>query len=408
MTLHPEQLAVPAESCPLPLSSADELKLAQRLMSFDSSHDEGIRTCTDFALGWLEGHEIRARTFDLDGLPVLDATVGEGPVTVVLHAHIDVVPGKKEQFIPHVDHEFLWGRGAYDMKGATAAMFCVMADIAALAEPLGIRVRLLSVPDEEDDKPKDLRGTEAAVQRGLVGDFVVCGEPTDLHVGIQAKGVLDVRIEVEGRGAHGATPWLGVNAIERAMDVIDRLKLLPFAQESSRFYDRPSINLGRISGGDRINQVPERCVMDVDIRFLPEQPVERVREELMTLAVPGCRVTEMYRRPPAKVDTKNPFLVRLREAARAHASDEVQLVGRDGTNDGTYFLQRGIPSVEFGPIGSGHHGPAEKVSIRSLRAYRLALLDFLHAVAADVDQLTGLVQPHGIDEDLREESRSLL
>lgn len=410
MTLHPEQLAVPIDTCAIALSAADELQLSQRLVTFDSSQPEGIRTCTDFALGWLEGHEIRARTFDLEGLPVLDATVGEGPVTVVLHAHLDVVPGKKDQFIPHVDNEFLWGRGAYDMKGATAAMFCVMSDLAAqdAREPLGIRVRLLCVPDEEDDKPKELRGTEAAVQRGLVGDFVICGEPTDLHVGIQAKGVLDVRIEVEGRGAHGATPWLGVNAIERAMDVFDRLKLLPFAQESSRFYDRPSINLGRISGGDRINQVPERCIMDVDIRFLPEQPVERVREELMTLAVPGCRVTEMYRRPPAKVDSKDPFLVRLRAAARLHSADEVQLVGRDGTNDGTYFLQRGIPSVEFGPVGSGHHGPQEKVTIRSLRAYRVALLDFLHSVATDVEQLTGLVHPHAIDEDLREESRSLL
>ncbi|MCW2926630.1 MAG: family metallopeptidase [Thermoleophilia bacterium] len=409
MTLHPEQLAVPTDACAIAPCSADELQVAQRLISFDSSHDDGIRTCTDFALGWLEGHDLRARTFDLDGLPILDATVGEGPVTVVLHAHLDVVPGKKEQFIPHVDSEFLWGRGAYDMKGATAAMFCVMADLAALDPPLPIRVRLLCVPDEEDDKPKEIRGTEAAVNRGLVGDFVVCGEPTDLHVGIQAKGVLDVRIEVEGRGAHGATPWLGVNAIERAMDIFDRLKLLPFAQESSRFYDRPSINLGRISGGDRINQVPERCVLDVDIRYLPEQPVERVREELMSLAVPGCRVIETFRRPPAKVDTKDPFLIRLREAIRGHAEGDVQLVGRDGTNDGTYFLQRGIPSVEFGPIGSGHHGPAEKVSIRSLRAYRLALLDFLHSVAADAEQLAGRVpNEYARDEQNADEHRSLL
>jgi succinyl-diaminopimelate desuccinylase len=409
VNLHPEQLAVPLDDCAVELCKADELQLAQRLISFESSHEEGIRTCTDFALGWLEGHDIRARTFDLDGLPILDATIGEGPVTVVLHAHLDVVPGKKEQFIPHVDSELLWGRGAYDMKGATAAMFCVMADLAALhaREPLGIRVRLLCVPDEEDDKPKEIRGTEAAVNRGLVGDFVICGEPTDLHVGIQAKGVLDVRIEVEGRGAHGATPWLGVNAIERAMDIFDRLKLLPFAQESSRFYDRPSINLGRIKGGDRINQVPERCVLDVDIRYLPEQRVERVREELMTLAVPGCRVTEMFRRPPAKVDTKNPFLLHLREATRKHATGEVQLVGRDGTNDGTYFLQRGIPSVEFGPVGSGHHGPAEKVTIRSLRVYRLALLDFLDTVRRDADALAGQVHPHGIDERVKE-SRSLL
>lgn len=409
MTLHPEQLAVPLESCPIELCSADELALAKRLISFDSSHDEGIKTCTDFAFGWLEGHDIHARTFDLDGLPILDATIGEGPVTVVLHAHLDVVPGRKEQFIPHVDHEFLWGRGSYDMKGATATMFCVMADLAALhkREPLGIRVRMLSVPDEEDDKPKEVRGTEAAVSRGLVGDFVVCGEPTDLHVGVQAKGVLDVRIEVEGRGAHGATPWLGVNAIERAMDIYDRLKLLPFAQESSRFYDRPSINLGRISGGDRINQVPERCVLEVDIRYLPEQRVERVREELMTLAVPGCRVIETFRRPPAKVSTKDPFLTRLREATARHSGREVQLVGRDGTNDGTYFLQRGIPSVEFGPVGGGHHGPAEKVSVRSLRQYRLALLDFLESVRRDASELAGRVEPKGLDEH-PEERRSLL
>ena len=409
MTLHPHQLAVPTDSCAIALSAADELQLAQRLMTFDSSHPDGIRTCTEFALGWLEGHEIRARTIDLDGLPILDATIGTGPVTIVLHAHLDVVPGKKEQFIPHVDTEFLWGRGAYDMKGASAAMFCVMADLAALQSagtPLPIRVRLLCVPDEEDDKPKEIRGTEFAVQQGLVGDFVVCGEPTDLHVGVQAKGVLDVRIEVEGRGAHGATPWLGVNAIERAMDIFDRLKLLPFAQESSRFYDRPSINLGRISGGDRINQVPERCILDVDIRYLPEQPVERVREELMSLAVPGCRVTEMFRRPPAKVSSTDPFLVLLRDAAAKHASEPVQLVGRDGTNDGTYFLQRGIPSVEFGPIGSGHHGPQEHVSIRSLREYRLALLDFLHAVAKDPESLADRVSP--VPDERVAEQRSLL
>lgn len=406
MTLHPRQSDVPVDACPLRLCAADELQLAQRLLTFDSSHPEGVRTCTDFALGWLEGHEIRARTFDLDGLPVLDATVGEGPVTVVLHAHLDVVPGRAEQFIPHVDAEFLWGRGAYDMKGATAAIFAVMADIAAQEAPPRVRVRLLCVPDEEDDTAKELRGNEAAVQRGLVGDFVVCGEPTDLHVGVQAKGVLDVRVEVEGRGAHGATPWLGVNAIERAMDVYDRLRMLPFAQESSRYYDRPSINLGRIHGGDRINQVPDRCVMDVDIRFLPEQPVERVREELMSLAVPGCRVTEMYRRPPARVSSTDPFLQRLQQAAQLHADTDVQLVGRDGTNDGTYFLQRGIPSVEFGPVGSGHHGPREKVSIESLRRYRLALLSFLHRVGADADELAGRVHPHGLED--REEPRSLL
>ena len=71
----------------------------------------------------------------------------------------------------------------------------------------------------------------------------------------------------------------------------------------------------------------------------------------------------------------------------------MQLVGRDGTNDGVHFLKRGIPSVEFGPLGSGHHGPEEKVSIRSLREYRIALLHFLHDVSERVDELTGVTVP---------------
>jgi len=392
---HPAQ-ELEGESCPIALTRADELQLAQRMISFDSSEPEGIRACTDYLSGWLESRDIAYTTLEADGLPLLSAKVGEGPVTVVLHTHIDVVPARSGQFIPHMDKEFLWGRGAYDMKGATAAMYCVMADLAALETPLPIKVRLLMVPDEESDREQSQYGTEVLVEQGHVGDFVICGEPTDMHIGVQAKGVLDVRLDVEGRTAHGATPWLGVNAIVRAMDVYDRLLSLPFAKESSRFYDRPSINLARIHGGDRLNVVPDRCTLEVDIRYLPEQPIERLREQLASL--PGCRLHEMQVRPPAKVATDNPFLQLLASASDAHHDEELQLVGRDGTNDGVHFLKRGIPSVEFGPAGSGHHGPEEKVSIRSLRQYRLALLGFLHSVAEQADALAGLTVPHSVSQ----------
>ena len=41
---------------------------------------------------------------------------------------------------------------------------------------------------------------------------------------------------------------------------------MPFSRESSELFDRPSINLGRIVGGDAPNKVPDACVMDVDSR----------------------------------------------------------------------------------------------------------------------------------------------
>lgn len=404
-TSHLAQAAVDSSACPIPLSGADELKLAQRMISYDSSDAEGIKACVGYLTGWLEARDISYTSFDVHGLPVVIATVGSGPVTIVLHTHIDVVPGSEGQFIPYVDREYLWGRGAYDMKGATAAMFTVLADIAPIADDLGITVRLVMVPDEETDEQREEYGTEQLVERGFLGDFVVCGEPTDFHVGIQAKGVLDVRIDVDGRSAHGATPWLGVNAIIKAMDVYDRLTTLPFAQESSAFYERPSINLGRIKGGDRLNQVPERCTLEVDIRFLPEQPIDRLRSELQSL--PGCRVSEITWRPPARVSTSNPFLKLLASAADSCTEHTVQLVGRDGTNDGVHFLKRGIPSVEFGPLGSGHHGPEEKVSIRSLREYRIALLHFLHAVSERVGELTGVTVPTVRESKPREASKDM-
>ena len=56
-------------------------------------------------------------------------------------------------------------------------------------------------------------------------------------------------------------------------------------------------------------------------------------------------------------------------------------VGRDGASDAVSFLKAGVPAVEFGPAGAGHHGPEEWVSISSLARYRQALSDFVRAAA---------------------------
>ena len=144
-------------------------------------------------------------------------------------------------------------------------------------------MRLGIVPDEESEEESE-RGGELLVDSGFLGDFAITGEPTDLHIGVAAKGVLAMRIEVEGRAAHGATPWLGDNAILRAIEIFRAIESLPFAQQSSELFDRPSINLGRILGGDALNKVPDRCVIDVDVRYLPEQDPESILEQVEGIA----------------------------------------------------------------------------------------------------------------------------
>ncbi len=355
--------------------SEELVALAERLIGYETSEPEAISEAAGFVKGWLEARGIEAEREEVNGLPVIKAEVGPATApTVVLEGHIDVVPAHTDQFEPRRDGDRLYGRGAYDMKGALAAMMLVTA---AMREQGGVRVRLGVVGDEESEESNE-RGCDHLVDSGFLGDFAITGEPTDLHIGVEAKGVLALRLEVGGRAAHGATPWLGDNAVLNAIDVFRSIESLPFARHSSELFDRPSINLGRIWGGDALNKVPDRCVIDVDIRYLPDQDPVAILAAVQ--ALPGCEATSLLTRPPATVDRESAFVRALRDSATEHHHGEPMSVGRDGASDAVSFLRVGVPAVEFGPIGAGHHGPEEWVSISSLQVYQQALESFLRAI----------------------------
>ena len=263
----------------------DEITLTERLVAFDTSSPTGIRRAAEFVGGWLESRDIKAEQRLARGLPVTMAEVGppDAP-TLVLHGHLDVVPGRDGQFEPRIEGDRLFGRGAYDMKGALAVMMLVILD---LRDQEDVRLRLGIVSDEESEEEAN-RGSDALVDGGFLGDFAITGEPTNLQVGVQAKGVLAMRLEVSGRAAHGATPWLGDNAAVKAVEVFRAIESLPFARHSSALFDRPSINLGRIMGGDALNKVPDSCVIDVDVRFLPDQNPDEILEQIDEPPTPVC------------------------------------------------------------------------------------------------------------------------
>lgn len=355
----------------------DERELAKRLMAYDTSTPAGITTGVSFMKGWLESNGFDIEELEVAGLPVIVAsTVGHGP-NIVLHGHIDVVPGKPGQFKPRLEDDRLIGRGAYDMKAALAAMMCALRD---LRDEAGVQVRLVCVADEESES-MGVRGTDVIVERGYGGDFAITGEPTNLHVGIEAKGVLALRLTVTGTAAHGSTPWLGDNAVLKAHDIFRRIEALPFARESSELFDRPSINLGRINGGDAINKVPDTCVMDVDIRYVPGQNPDQIAETIA--AFDDVAMEIVFEREPAHVARDNPYVTTLSESIAQSGVEDSAHVGRDGSSEATVFQSHGIPAVEFGPVGDGHHGPHEFVSLTSLSDYRRSLVTFAKNVAAD-------------------------
>jgi succinyl-diaminopimelate desuccinylase len=361
----------------------DERLLAERLIGYDTSKQEELVAAAGFVKGWLESRDIAVNEEEHNGLPVLMAEVGPaGEVpSVILHGHLDVVPGHSEQFEPRIEGDRLIGRGAYDMKGGLAAMMCALKDLERQER---VRVRLVCVPDEESEE-LDERSTDAIVADGLTGDFAITGEPTDMHIGVEAKGVLAMRIEVCGRAAHSSTPWLGDNAVLKAIDAFRAIESLPFARESSELFDRPSINLGRIEAGQALNMVPDQCTMAVDVRYLPGQDPGVILEQIRTLD--AIQITRTFIHPPVAVSRQNRYVRALRDAVvRSSPDTETMSVGRDGASDAAAFIGVGIPAVEFGPVGAGHHGPEEWVSLTSLQRYRRALGDFVRGLPIFLEQ----------------------
>ena len=178
-----------------------------------------------------------------------------------------------------------------------------------------MRVRLGIVPDEESEEEVE-RGCDLLLRRDSSATSRSPASRPTCSSGSRPRECSPLRIAVDGLAAHGATPWLGENAILKAIEVFHVIESLPFAGESSELYDRPSINLGRILGGDALNKVPDACVIDVDVRYLPEQDPDAILDQVR--GVEGAEVISTFRRPPAA--RRSSLAVRQRSLRRGIAA----------------------------------------------------------------------------------------
>jgi succinyl-diaminopimelate desuccinylase len=94
------------------------------------------------------------------------------------------------------------------------------------------------------------------------------------------------------------------------------------------------------------------------------------------------------------VSRTNPYVLALRDAVGQSVGGDALSIGRDGASDAVSFLAAGVPAVEFGPVGGGHHGPHEWVSIPSLQRYREALSAFVERLPGHLDR-NGAEAPAG-------------
>ncbi|WP_411679186.1 M20 family metallopeptidase [Clostridium thailandense] len=348
----------------------DCIEITKELIKIDSSNLEGANKAIDFCQSILSSNGLKAEIIVNNGFKTLVCTIGSGNKKIILNGHLDIVTGKTDQFTPYIEDGKLYGRGSADMKSGAAAMISSMLKLKA--ENLDCKVQLQLVTDEETG---GFNCSKYLVDNGYKGDFVICGEPTQLGIGVQAKGILQVYLEFIGKSAHGSRPWQGDNAIIKAYEAFKAITNLPFTKENSELYSFPSINLSKIEGGDVYNKVPDYCKMCLDIRFLPDQEPQDIIKQIQKAA--GVKVNIHAAGDAVKTKVDDSYVVKLSQSIDNLTNCTAKIFGQHGSADTKFYSKYNIPSVEFGPTGQNWHGDDEFVIVDSVYAYEKILIDFI-------------------------------
>ncbi|GAB1475469.1 ArgE/DapE family deacylase [Bacillota bacterium] len=252
-----------------------------------------------------------------------------GGKSLMLSGHLDTVPAYDMgvPFSGKIIDGRLHGRGACDMKGPLASMIAAMIGIHRSGIPLKGDLIFTGLIDEEEKG----KGVEYLIEHGPFADASVTGEPTGMQPAIGHKGLEWIRVSVFGKKVHGGRKDEGINAIDMASRIIARIQdeyVPKLNRRKHPLLGYPTINVGKIQGGDQPSTVPGSCTIEIDRRWVPEESLNQVYEELEEIIgavqkeYPGFRAEvsgvflpgELLAHEPFCIDEKDPLIQSVQRA----------------------------------------------------------------------------------------------
>ena len=355
-----------------------------------------------------------------------------GNAGLMFMSHTDVVPVEDEDkwrlppFSAIIDDGRLYGRGSSDCKGLLACQLMALRLLKRSGVELQDGLILASGADEEhggkygfgwlaQNHPDKLAAPWAVNEGG--GTPIDAAGGLTYALGVGEKGRLQVEIEVKGTSAHASVPWQGTNALYRLAQVVRRIEeyeperdtstslfehLSNFAIEHKpspdnideiiaetepgnpsfaslmRALSRMTVTPTMIRGGIKSNSVPESIRLTCDVRTLPHQDENYVRQELNRLleGIPQVDFEIDYMAVPNSSPFDSDFAQRIKtNTAHALARDDIGWVPAicTGFTDSRFTRPLGIITYGFSgshpdddPMLDRVHGTDESVGIKSL------------------------------------------
>ena len=358
-------------------------ELAQELVRIPSPNPPG----DEDRIAWFAADWLRTAGLDPDLVPlepgrssVVCRLPGRKRGSIVLCGHLDTVETDPDAWrIPpfegRIESARLWGLGASDMKGAVAVLMHLFADLhrEVVVPPRDLVLALTA------DEEVGYRGAETVAESGRIDDagFVLIAEPTAGCVYVGQKGELWVEATFLGREAHGSMPEAGINTILPAARFCTRLQDEMARMPEIEGRGRTTLNVGRFRGGRRVNIVPDRSTIQLDMRTVRGEDredalerIDRIGSEEAAAGGAAFERRELSHHPPIVGDPEGPCARRLAEAVAGPTGAEPPIGIAPYSTDAVSIVPRlDRPVLFYGPGDIARaHRPDEFVELDELVA----------------------------------------
>ncbi|PIQ90726.1 MAG: hypothetical protein COV71_02955 [Candidatus Omnitrophica bacterium CG11_big_fil_rev_8_21_14_0_20_41_12] len=340
------------------------IKIVQKLVSLDSQNPPGDESkIADFVGKYLKALGLKVKTYTFKNKRVnLVATLKgkTGKKRLLITPHLDTVPAgknwKRPAFCAKISGNRIYGLGTTDCKGNLASGMEAIHSLVEDGVKLDYDLVLAATADEESGSGLGL--IPLLERKILKADAALVLDADDFEIVITQKGLMHLKVKIRGKKAHGAYPWLGVNAIDMAAGIITDLKKQNKINSRNKYLRGPTINVGTIKGGDTVNVVSDWCEFELDFRFLPGASEKVI---LLDLKKTIAKHTKNFKieiqgiQEPYYIAPSHPLVSSLVSAMK-NLKIAPRISGSEGATVITFFKKRNIPAIAtgFGREGCAH------------------------------------------------------
>lgn len=326
---------------------------------------------------FLQKRNMTVKKYDCNGYKGLVATTrtDNNSPTIMLYAHLDVIPANSKLWKLQKRDGKYFGRGVLDMKYALAVYMKLVDELQSDLPDYDFGIMIVS--DEENS------GGHSAyhlLEKGHIPKVCIMPDGGEnWQIEVYAKGVWHFQIETWGKSSHGSRPWQGKNAISQMIAILHEIEtLFMYGQRP----DTITLNIGYIKGGGAVNQVPDYAIAGLDIRYLTDEECSAIKTKVQSICKRrDAELTSIEDITIAYTDLSNHYVQLFISSARNAIGITLKPSKSHGASDARYFSHVNVPCIISSPIGGDRHSNNEWIDCKSVEQFKYILKDYLQTVA---------------------------